>query len=90
MGIVYSHLEQYDEAIRAFIKATDLNPSLVAAFYNLGQIYYHDDMWDAAQTSFQKVIALSPDHEEAEEYLIQITEVKKSSDKNKVVLEQVE
>jgi len=90
MGIVYSHLEQYDEAIRAFIKATDLNPSLVAAFYNLGQIYYHDDMWDAAQTSFQKVISLTPDHEEAKEYLIQITEVKNSSDKNKVVLEQVE
>ena len=48
-------------AIRAYQKATELNPRAVGAFINLGTIHYHQGSIEDAERSYRAALALNPD-----------------------------
>lgn len=50
----------YDEAIKCYKKAADLDPNLVNAHYNLGVIYGKKEMLDNAIAEYNKVLAINP------------------------------
>jgi tetratricopeptide (TPR) repeat protein len=52
--------ETLPKAVRAYQKATHLNPRALGAFINLGTIYYHQGHLDEAERSYQSALALNP------------------------------
>ena len=53
--------ETIPRAIRAYQKATQLNPRAVGAFINLGTIHYHQGAFDEAEQSYRAALALNPE-----------------------------
>jgi tetratricopeptide (TPR) repeat protein len=54
--------KNYDEAIRCYKKATELDPDFASAYYNLGIIYAAKGMFDQAFSAYKKVLAVKPDY----------------------------
>jgi tetratricopeptide (TPR) repeat protein len=52
--------ETIPRAIRAYKKATELNPRAVGAFINLGTIHYHQGMLEEAERNYQAALSLNP------------------------------
>ena len=52
--------ETAHKAIRAYKKATELNPRAVGAFINLGTIYYHQGSLEDAEQNYRSAMALNP------------------------------
>ena len=52
--------ETVPKAIRAYQKATELNPRALGAFINLGTIYYHQGSLDEAECCYRAALALNP------------------------------
>ncbi len=50
LGVAYSYLKRDDEAIAVFEKVVEINPSVVAAHYNMGQI------WLISKRDFSKAL----------------------------------
>jgi tetratricopeptide (TPR) repeat protein len=48
------------KAIRAYRKATELNPRAVGAFINLGTIHYHQGSLEEAEKYYRAALALNP------------------------------
>ena len=61
-GIELSKKGQYDNALDAFLKATELNPKNSGAFYGLGGIYNYQNKHKKAAQAFKTVIKLDPTH----------------------------
>jgi Flp pilus assembly protein TadD len=63
----YSFYENknFDEAIRCYQKAIELEPDLDAAHNNLGIVFRHLKRYDEAETAFRKAIELNPDYAQA-------------------------
>ena len=61
-GIELSKKGYYDEALDAFLKATELNPKNPNAFYGLGGIYNYQNKHKEAEKTFKTVIKLDPTH----------------------------
>lgn len=61
-GIELSKKGQYDKALDAFLKATELNPKNPDAFYGLGGIYNYQNKHKEAAQTFKTVIRLDPTH----------------------------
>ena len=61
-GIELSKKGHYDEALDAFLKATELNPKNQDAFYGLGGIYNYQNKHKEAAKTFKTVIKLDPTH----------------------------
>lgn len=61
LGIVYSQLNLYDEARKAFQDALDLNPKLSFALNNLGSVYFRQRNLKKAEKYFKKAISIKPD-----------------------------
>ncbi|MBQ9470192.1 MAG: tetratricopeptide repeat protein [Bacteroidales bacterium] len=40
-GTLYDKLEQYDEAVAVYTKATEVKPDFFDAYYNIGAVYYN-------------------------------------------------
>lgn len=64
-GLAALNAGKIDEAIAAFEKALQLDPSLAAAHYNLGAAYERKDKLDEARKHFQEAVKLKPDFGEA-------------------------
>ena len=54
------HPETIPKAIRAYEKATHLNPHALGAFINLGTIHYHQGDLQQAEASYRAALRLSP------------------------------
>lgn len=54
--------KDYDEAIKCYKKATELDPSFASAYYNLGIIYAAKGMLDESITAYKKVLNIKPDY----------------------------
>ena len=61
-GIELSKEGYYDEALDAFLKATEINPKNPDAFYGLGGIYNYQNKHEDAVKIFKTVIKLDPTH----------------------------
>jgi len=61
LGIVYSQLNLYDEAMKVFQSVLDLNPKFAFALNNLGSVYYHQGNLKKAERHFKKAISLKAD-----------------------------
>ncbi|HEC56454.1 MAG TPA: tetratricopeptide repeat protein [Candidatus Syntrophoarchaeum butanivorans] len=64
-GLVYAEQEKYDEAIKDFDKAIELNPDDAEAYHNRGIAYTKLGEYDEAIKDFDKAIELNPDDAEA-------------------------
>jgi superkiller protein 3 len=61
LGNEYYQSGQFDDAVAAYKKAVELNPSYDAAYANLGAVYYAQQKLDLAEEAYSKAIELSPD-----------------------------
>ena len=50
----------YDQALAAFKKVTELDPNNAAAYANMGVIYFTENKWSDAVTTFEKSLSLKP------------------------------
>ena len=61
-GTEFSKKGAYENAFDAFLKASELNPRNVNAFYGLGGIYNYQKNHEKAVKAFETVIKLDPTH----------------------------
>src|SRR5215204_1440714 len=60
-GVEYADTKRdYDEAIREYTKAIELNPQFAEAYYNRGIAYSDKKEYDAAIQDYTKAIELNP------------------------------
>lgn len=62
-GYAALETENYDETIRCFKEATNIDPNYWKANYNLGVIYRDKGMLDKSKVEFKKAIAINPNFE---------------------------
>ena len=60
-GIDYYNSGQFDEAIKCFEKAIDLDSDYIDAYYNLGMTFDALKQYEASQTMFDELLARKPD-----------------------------
>lgn len=61
LGRIYTKLKDYPKAIASYKKATELNPNMEEAFFNLGYIYYAINKdYPQAYKMYQRAVELSP------------------------------
>ena len=61
-GTEFSKKGAYGKSFDAFLKATELDPKNVDAFYGLGGIYNYQNDHEKAVQAFKTVIKLDPTH----------------------------
>ena len=61
-GATFVLQNKYDEAFKAFDKATELNPQLELAWYAKGDAYFGLNMYDKAVKAYDKAIELNPQY----------------------------
>jgi tetratricopeptide (TPR) repeat protein len=61
MGIAYSQLKFYGEAIEAFRRAMALNPKYPYPYNNLGSVYFAQKSYRKSEKYFRKAISLKAD-----------------------------
>ncbi len=91
MGVVYSILGDFKNAIRYYKEAIKSNPKYATAYSNLGRLYYIDKKYKKALMSYEKFVELAPSTFNLLIANDRITELKKiiESDKYKEVTELV-
>ncbi len=60
-GNIHSDNGDFDSAIKCYIKALDLKPGYVEAYFNMGLVYYKTGNLEEAIRLFDHAIATSPD-----------------------------
>ena len=65
LGVIYSGLRRYDEAVTSYNRTIELKPSYADAHNNLGNILKELDKYEEAIASYNKAIELKPDYAEA-------------------------
>jgi tetratricopeptide (TPR) repeat protein len=66
----------FDQAIEAYKRAVEADPEFADAHCNLGTVYYHQGLRDAAQACFEHAMALDASHVEARFNLANLLEEK--------------
>ena len=61
LGNLYFGRQDYDAAIKEFVKATTINPSFSQPYNQLGYAYRFLDKLDQAEAAFKKYVQLIPD-----------------------------
>ena len=61
LGNLYFGRQEYDAAVKAFVKATTINPSFSQPYNQLGYAYRFLDKLDDAEAAFKKYVQLIPD-----------------------------
>lgn len=67
-GENYFAQSKYEESIKAFQKALELDPNIYAAALSMGDCYVFKKDWANAEKSYQKAIAIDPTRETAYRY----------------------
>lgn len=60
LGMAYTKLRKYPEAIRAYRKAADLNERSADTFFNLGFLYASTEDYEQAESMFLRAVELRP------------------------------
>lgn len=71
LGMVSAQAGKYEQAERYLLEATRVNPQLVPAYSALGDIYYQQNLLDAARQMWETVLSIDPDNELARSRLEQ-------------------
>lgn len=76
LGMAYSDVEQYDDALRAYQKAAELEDSIFPPWFNMGNIYIARSAYEQAHDMFAQARAREPEfsaayHKDALVYLEQ-------------------
>jgi tetratricopeptide (TPR) repeat protein len=61
LGNLYFGRQEYDAAVKEFVKATTINPSFSQPYNQLGYAYRFLDKLDDAEAAFKKYVQLIPD-----------------------------
>jgi len=61
LGIAYSRLRYYPDAVEAFLRSIALNPKYPYSYNNLGSVYFAEDNKKKAESYFRKAISLKED-----------------------------
>jgi tetratricopeptide (TPR) repeat protein len=61
LGNLYFGRQEYDSAVKEFVKATTINPSFSQPYNQLGYAYRFLDKLDEAEAAFKKYVQLIPD-----------------------------
>ena len=69
IGIAYREKGLYNDAIREFTKAREINPKYVPARINLGITYYMKGFLDLAVAEWQQTLEVNPEDSDAKMYL---------------------
>jgi tetratricopeptide (TPR) repeat protein len=64
-GLALDDLNKYDEAIKAFDKAIEINPQYSLAWYNKGRALYKLNKYDEAIKAYDKAIEINPQNSDA-------------------------
>ena len=59
MGLIYSNLEKYEDAILYYQKAIELDQNYATAYYNLGEVFWKLKKYAEAIQSYLKFIQLA-------------------------------
>jgi Flp pilus assembly protein TadD len=62
IGLTYSDLGHYAEAINAYQQAIKINPDYEVAYYNLGNAYGHLGRLSQAIEAYQQAVEIKPDY----------------------------
>ena len=65
LGVAYTTMEKWDEAILEFNKALSVDSQNVKAYYNLGNVYYKKGLHQEAIDAYQQALMLQPNFAEA-------------------------
>ena len=77
-GIMYRELHQYDKALANFQKANKLEPNHLQSLVNMGIVYSSDlNKPDEAAKAWNRVIALAPTSEQANQARLMLSQLKK-------------
>jgi tetratricopeptide (TPR) repeat protein len=60
LGILYGQLQQYEESIRYFERAVEIDPSKPNANLNLGELYFRLKRFDDSAACFREVLEIEP------------------------------
>jgi tetratricopeptide (TPR) repeat protein len=69
LGKFYFLNQKYDQAIKEFQKAIEINSKNPQGFYNLGIVYEAKNMIEKASRMYRRTLELKPDHVFAKEHL---------------------
>lgn len=64
--------KDFAAAVDKLQQAVSLAPDYVDAYFYLGMIYVHNELWDDAQQQFKSVLTYAPEHVGAREFLAHI------------------
>ncbi|MGL5080083.1 MAG: tetratricopeptide repeat protein [Microcoleaceae cyanobacterium] len=60
LGLIAQLDGNYQDALKAYQKALEIQPDFAAAYVNLGNLYAHQKFWDDALSTYQAALRLSP------------------------------
>ncbi len=64
-GVAYLQFEYVDQALLAFQRSIERNPSYAAAYYNVALIYLNKGAFEDARTNLEKTVELDPANADA-------------------------
>src|SRR5262245_38846250 len=79
-GIAAGQAGKHDDAIAAFTKASEINPSCFDCQYNIGYMYTQKKEYDKAEAAYKKAIELKADYAEAYSGLANIYNLQRKFD----------
>lgn len=62
LGVAYTNLKSYNDAIEAFRQALRINPEYADAWYNLGSTYGNLNRYDDAIEAYRQALRINPEH----------------------------
>jgi FKBP-type peptidyl-prolyl cis-trans isomerase 2/predicted TPR repeat methyltransferase len=65
MGVLLQERNEFDEAIKYYLKAIAVDPFMTDAYYNMAVAYQKNGMVQESAECYQKVIEIAPNHEKA-------------------------
>ena len=68
-GIMASRSKNYEEAMKCFDKALELDPNVAGSWYNKGQVFMHLENYEGAMHCFVKALELNHNHLDASFHL---------------------
>ena len=73
-GLIQLNLKDWEQAIKYFMKATEIDTNFRPAYFNLGLAYYDLGKLNNAYESFCKVLEIDKNNKRAQENIIKIAE----------------
>lgn len=70
LGVVYERLNKENEALNAYQRAWEYNPTNVDAQYNIAVVYWKKNDWEKVVTALENVLRINPQHQAARNYLM--------------------